>query len=395
MFSHLGAYRTDLLRAVGGFREGYEGAQDYDLVLRCIEQVPPSAIAHIPRVLYHWRVHPESTASGNEAKPYVMDAGERALNSHLERTRPGARAEWLGYGYRVRFPLETPAPKVTGILPIHEHPSFWERRLPELLRNTRYPDFECVLLDLRPEEAPPLELPETLTNLGHQVSICRISRSNHLAAAINAAVRQSDGPLIALLHPELEPTTADWLHELASHATRPGIGAVGPRLWSPDGTIREAGTLLGLGPERCAGPAHHRFPKGDNGYFGRLALCSNFSAVSDACLLVQKSRFEEVGGFDESGHPGPLTGLDFCLKLRAEGYRHLVTPYADFYIHSTDQGSASAEAKALNFMKVKWGHELKNDPFYSPNLSLNPPYFTLAFPPRNYPAPADTGFTSG
>lgn len=382
MFSHLGAYRTDLLRKIGGFRKGYEGAQDYDLALRCIEVVAPEAIAHIPRVLYHWRVHPASTSSGNEAKPYVMNAGERALNAHLARTAPGASATWLGYGYRVRYPTPERAPLVSLILPIVDWHGESERRLKDLLEKADYPQVSVMLLDLRAEAHPPLAELNLLRTACGSLSIERSTQPGDRYRSINAAAAQASGTLLCLLEPDCEVIGSGWLRELVSHAVRPGVGCVGARLWYPDHTLCHAGTVLGLGPERCAGQPHQGSPKGDNGYFGRLALCSAYSAVSEACLLVRSSIFHEVGGFDESGRAGSFTDVDFCLKVRAAGYRNLVTPYADLSQHGGYK-LAAPSASAVDFLREHWGDALPNDPFYNPNLSLRSPHFELAFPPRH------------
>ncbi len=389
MFSHLGAYRTDLLRNIGGFRKGYEGAQDYDLALRCTEVVHPSAIAHIPRVLYHWRVHPESTSSGNDAKPYLIDAGERALNAHLSRTHPGAAASWIGYGYRVRYPLPDPVPHVSLILPVTNWHTASEDRLARLLEVTDYPQLSVMLLDLRPQNSPPLEQDKFLRAGRDSLRIVPGAHPGDRYRSINTAAAQADGSFLCFLDPNCEASEKDWLRELVCNAIRPQLGCVGARIWFPNHTICHAGTVLGLGPGGCAGQPHRGYPKGENGYFGRLALSSEYSAVSETCLMVNQSIFREVRGFEEGDRAGAFTDVDFCLKVRAAGYRNMITPYVDLYQfreYPQQPDVASSQRPpaedAIRFMRNVWGGALQMDPFYNPNLSLRSPRFELAFPTR-------------
>lgn len=385
MFSHLGVYQTSLVREVGGFRLGYEGSQDYDLALRCIERIKPSQIHHIPHVLYHWRIHADSTAHSSDAKPYAMVAGERALNDHFGRLGVKAKAESVGHGYRVRYALPDQLPMVSLIIPTRNGGKLLRQCVDSILAKTSYATYEIIIVDNGSDERATLRYLESIS-ADPRIRVLRDPRPFNYSALNNAAVKLARGDVIGLVNDDVEVINPDWLSEMVSHALRPEVGAVGARLWYSDDTIQHAGVVLGI--NGIAGHVHRYLPKGNVGYCGRAALIQAFSAVTGACLVVRKAVYDEVGGLDEALAVA-CNDIDFCLRLRAAGYRNIYTPYAELYHHeSASRGfddtpeKQARSAKEVAFMQARWGSALLNDPCYNPNLTLDFEDFSLAWPPR-------------
>jgi len=389
MFSHLGAFRADLVRAVGGFRVGLEGSQDYDLALRCSEKIRSDQIVHIPRVLYHWRIHAGSTAHAMEAKPYAMVAGERALNEHLQRRGVDATAEAAGYGYRVRYALPASPPLVSLVIPTRNGLKLLKQCIDSIFAKTDYPRYELIVVDNGSDDKATLRYLALLAERP-EVRVMRDDRPFNYSALNNAAVKVARGEVVGLLNNDLEVINADWLTEMVSHALRPEIGAVGARLWYRDDTLQHAGVVLGI--HGVAGHVHRFLPRGNVGYCGRAALIQSFSAVTGACLVVRKSVYEAVGGLNEVALQVACNDIDFCLKVRAAGYRNLWTPYAELYHHeSASRGlddtpeKLARSAVEVAYMKQHWGDLLGNDPAYNPNLTLDAEDLSLGWPPRLAP----------
>ncbi|WP_076998656.1 glycosyltransferase [Variovorax sp. KK3] len=388
MFSHLGVLATGLVREVGGFRVGLEGSQDWDLVLRCMERLEPGQVQHIPRVLYHWRVHGESTAKSMAAKPYAALAGERALNEHFARTGVPASAEFQGFGYRARYALPEPPPLVTLIVVPRHASAQLTRCVDSLLGKTVYPHVELLVMDTGDPA-----LRDAMATLAGKpgVRVLPEGRDAGQAKAINATVLQARGDLVAVVDSDLEVLAPDWLSEMAALALQPGVGAVGARLWYPNGTLQHAGLLLG-GGERIVVRSHHGMPMGREGYGGRAALIQSFSAVSADCLVVRKAAFDQVGGFDEAHLQADLADVDFCLRLREAGYRNLWTPYAELAHQTATQGGRDmpperrqGTEREMAHLRQRWADVIDNDPAYSPNLMLAREDFSYAWPPRLAP----------
>jgi len=387
MVCHLGVYRTKLVLDLGGLREGFEGAQDYDLALRCIERIEPAQIVHIPRVLYHWRIHSASTASGGAEKPYALGAGEKAINEHLQRRGNNGAVEPLMdlRMYRVRYQLPKSLPMVSLIIPTRNGLRFLRRCVESIFEKTTYPRYEIVLVDNGSDDPQTLRYLESIQG-DPKIRIIRDDRAFNYSQLINSALRSASGTVIGLLNDDLEVITPDWLSEMVSHAQRPEVGAVGARLWYPNDTLQHAGIILGI--RGVAGHAHRNLKRGGKGYFGRASLIQSFCAVTAACLVVRKEVFQKVGGFNEALQVA-FNDVDFCLRLREAGYRNIYTPYAELYHHeSATRGDEDTAEKQLRFskestyMKQRWGDLLLNDPAYSPNLTLEYQDFSLAWPPR-------------
>lgn len=343
--NHLGVYRTELLREIGGFREGFEGSQDYDLALRCVARSQPNQIRHLPRLLYHWRMVEGSLADEPDAKPYARHAARRALNSYLAERGIAARAEACpqnAESHRVVYELPSPLPRVSIVSPAKA--------------NSR-------LLEGKEHSA-------------HEFILARAG-----AAGGNEGAERAGGDILLFLRDEISAAEPGWLQEIVSQVVRAEVGAVGAHLWSADGRLADGALILGLG--EIAAPAFRGLPREHPGYFNRAWLQQNFFATSAACLAVRRSLFQELGGFDERNLPHHFYDIDFCLRLGERKLQIVWTPYANLVLSGagTQQGSdSSAEATCL---RKRWGHELLYDPSYNPNLSLDLPGFILAIPPRS------------
>ena len=383
---HFTVIRTDLVRAVDGFRKGFEGSQDHDLVLRCTERLQPAQIRHIPKVLYHWRAIPGSTALTRDAKDYASSAGARAVAGHLDRCHPGARAEELSHGhYRVHWPLPDPVPKVSLIIPTRDRVELLRMCVESILDKTTYPDFELVVVDNQSTEAEALEYLAELEQRAN-VNVLRYDAPFNYSAINNWAVRQCDGAVIGLVNNDIEVISRDWLEEMVSQAIRPDVGAVGAMLYYPNDTIQHAGVALGV--HGVAAHLYAGMPRGYPGHGGRARVAQTLSAVTGACLLVRRDRYEEVGGLDDALEVA-FNDIDFCLRLRKAGYRNIWTPFAELYHHeSASRGSEDTEekrqrfAREIDLMQERWGPQLQCDPAYNLNFSLASQSCELASPPR-------------
>ena len=388
MFSHLGAYNKQLLDDIGGFRLGLEGAQDYDLALRCIEKISADKIRHIPRILYHWRVHDKSTSKDPEAKPYAMMAGERALNEHFKRSGQDASAELIGFGYRIRFGLPIELPLVSVVIPTRNNHDLLKCCLDSILGITTYPNYEIVVVDNGSDSSDSLNYLDQIMSID-SVTVLTDSRPFNYSALNNRAVEIARGEVICLLNDDTEIITADWLNEMVGIAIRPDVGAVGAKLLYADGSIQHAGIICGMGVDKVAGHAHYGMHSTHNGYFGRSNLTSSFSAVTGACMVLRKSLYKKVLGMNEVDLIVAYNDVDLCLKIATLGYRNIYTPYAQLYHHeSASRGADMAKsnkkrfASEVEYMRTRWSDFLQEDPMYSPNLSLDHADFRFAYPPR-------------
>lgn len=385
LMTHLTAFRRALVEDAGRLREGFEGAQDYDLALRCVERVEPQQIVHVPLVLYHWRRAAGSTALSSSAKPYAMLAGERALQEHLDRSGINGRAELIDFGYRIHYALPATLPQVSLVILTRNQKRLLKACIDSIVGRSTYPRFEIIVVDNGSDE------PETRRYLG-ELEASKRARVLHdpqpfnYSALNNAGVALAAGEIVVLLNDDIEVITPGWLEELVGLALQPGVGAVGPMLLYPNGTIQHAGVVLGIGGMAAHGHEHLR-PSG-RGYNGRTALVSNYTSLTGACLAVRKDRYESVGGLEEA-LPVAYNDLDFCLKLKAMGLRNVWTPFAQLHhLASATRGPEDSPEKLArqnsekDFMRDKWGAIIARDPAYSPNLTIERADFTLAFPPR-------------
>lgn len=383
---HLTMIRSDLAREVGGFRKGFEGSQDHDLILRCAERLKPENIHHVPKVLYHWRAIEGSTALARNAKDYAAEAGAKAVREHLNRLGSNATVDMLPHGhFRVRWPIPEPAPRVSLVIPTRDKSELLRTCVESILTKTRYPNFEVVVVDNNSTEADAVNYIEGLQGRSG-VRVLRYDMPFNYSALNNWAVSQCDGTVIGLVNNDIEVISEDWLQEMVSYACQPEVGAVGAMLYYPNETIQHAGVILGI-----HGVAAHIYSGNAKGYPGhgaRALVAQSLSAVTAACLLVRRDVFEQLGGLD-TALAVAFNDIDFCLRVRDAGYRNVWTPFAELYHHeSASRGHEDTDDKRarfsseVRFMLDRWGAALSSDPAYNPNLSLSGTNGEFAFPPR-------------
>ena len=389
---HLTVIEAALARSAGGFRRGFEGSQDHDLVLRCTVNLTTVQIHHVSKVLYHWRAIPGSTALSRNAKDYAAIAGVRAVAEHVRRTGSTVTVDQLEHGhYRVRWPLPAVQPKVCVIIPTRDRADLLRTCVESALASTAYDNFECIVVDNQSTETETLDYLEELRSR-QGVRVLEYDAPFNYSRINNWAVAQCDGELVCLLNNDIQVIDPGWMTELAGQALRPGIGAVGAMLYYPDGTIQHAGVVLGLG-----GIANHLYshqPVGYQGHGARALVSQNLSAVTGACLMVRRAIYESIGGLDEKLEVA-FNDIDFCLRLQEAGFRNVWTPFASLVHHeSASRGADDTISKQQRFltevahMEERWGSLLRRDPAYNRNLSLNSVNSGLSFPPRTTDDPA-------
>jgi GT2 family glycosyltransferase len=384
--SHLGVFRKDLVDRVGGYRVGYEGSQDWDLTLRVSELLDPSQVIHVPHVLYHWRIHASSTASLVSAKPYAVEAGQRAVVDHLTRTHRRARMTYVGQlGFnRVTWDMDGPTPKVNVIVPTRDGPLL-PRCIDSVCGLTQYPNFEVLVVDNASSSRPTLEY---LRGNEHRITVIRDERAFNHSALNNRAVSHTTGEVVCLFSDDTEVLSGSWLTEMVSQLQQPGVGAVGAKLFYRDGRVQHAGVVLGI--FGIAAHAHRNFDRLATGHFGHLQLARGVSAVTAACAVIRREAWEQIGGLDEVNLPNALNDVDLCLRLSEAGWKIVWTPYAElFHDESTGRDRDSGGPfhndydRAAEWMKARWGIEgLRKDPYYNPNLTFDAEDLSVAWPPR-------------
>lgn len=380
---HFSIYRKSIIDRIGGFRKGYEGSQDYDLALRFTELT--DAVYHIPKILYHWRTIPESTASGAVAKSYTDDSGYKALQDAVLRRGLNAKVEAMDIpnAYMLRYhPIDEPL--VSIIIPTRNMAEILEKCLVSIFTKTNYANYEVIIADNGSNEEETIQLfNKWKEKEPHRFRVIRIDIPFNYSKINNIAVSEAKGELILLLNNDVEVISEDWITDMAGQAVREKIGAVGACLLYPDNTIQHAGVVLGIGG--VAGHSHKYFDAHDYGYFSRLKVISNYSAVTAACLMVRKTIFEEVGGLEEQLQVA-FNDIDFCLKIRQKGYYNIFLPQAKLYHYeSKSRGHEDTPEKIkrfnseVDFMRQKWGRQLENDPFYNVNLTKEREDFSILF----------------
>ncbi|WP_337186467.1 glycosyltransferase family 2 protein [Phenylobacterium sp.] len=393
--NHLTVVRRSLLIDLGGLREGFDGAQDHDLVLRVAERTTPRRIRHIPWVLYHWRWQGRQGSYSRTRLAECAAAAQRAVQEHLARTGQAATAvvtpgrPWL----RVRRVLPVPAPLASIIVPTRDRAELLAQCAEGVLKKTAYAPLELLIVDNGSEEPATLALFERL-RADPRVRILPAPGPFNFAALMNRAVEAARGEIIVLLNNDISMTGDGWLAEMIAQAVRPNVGAVGARLLYPHDDIQHAGVVLGVGggDGRVAGHLYAGAPAGHAGYQGHLALARNVSAVTAACLAMRKAVYREVGGMDAAGLAVAFNDVDLCLKVRAAGYDVVWTPHAELYHHeSASRGSDLAPETAERFrsevavMRDRWGPVLDADPFYGPVFDKRHTNYRLGCPPDRRP----------
>ncbi len=386
--NHLAVYRRSLLNELDGLRRGYEGAQDYDLILRCTDCIDEERIVHIPEILYHWRKVSTSTAAERAVKPYSSGAGRRALEEHLARRGVKAgvgEVPGLTGTFRVSYRLQG-QPLVSVVVPTRDNADLLRGCVESVLEKTVYRNFEILIVDNRSVDRQALSL---LEDLGRdaRIRILPYDGEFNFSAINNHAVGQAQGEVICLLNNDTEIISDGWMTTMLSHLEQPGVGVVGPQLLYPDGTLQHAGVILGIGGG--AGHSHKYVDAQKWGYMARANVAQNLSAVTGACLFVRKADYLKVGGLDEINFSIAFNDVDFCLKLRETGLKVVYTPYVKLYHYeSKSRGLDTAPSKVERFerekanLQARWGSLLQHDPYYNPNLSMSREDFSLSNNPR-------------
>lgn len=389
--SHLGTYRTDLVRKIGGFRLGYEGSQDHDLLLRCSEHAANHQIRHIPKVLYSWRASPGSVANDGGAKPYAWDTGQRAVTEHLQRFTGQYVKVDKGEGsftYCPNWPIQG-HPLVSIIIPTRDMLDILWVTVESVLQKTTYTNYEIIIIDNGSVERKTLDWLAKVQAEDARIRVLRDDRPFNYSALNNAAVAVSRGEYVLLLNNDVEVITPNWLSEMLALAQREHAGCIGAKLVYPDGRLQHAGVIIAIGG--VAGHAAKYFPR-DHVFDGaRLLFPENFSAVTGACLLVSRKIYDEVGGLNAADLAIAFNDVDLCLKVAAAGYENAWTPFAELIHHeSLSRGHEDTPAKKARFQKeaeymfARWKTQTYDDPAYNPNLtreredfSFGPPIWTL------------------
>jgi GT2 family glycosyltransferase len=386
---HLLALDRAAVSRAKGLRTGFEGSQDYDLVLRVAETLSEDQIRHIPEVLYHWRAHRGSTARSLSTKAYAVDSSRQAVTEHVHRTgRQGEvmSAGRLGY-HRVRWSLPSPLPTVSIVIPTRDG-KYLVPCLESVRRKTSYPRFEVIVVDNGSRHEDTLRyLSEVGREEPERVRVIRDDRPFNFSKLNNLAVSRTTTPITCLLNDDTEVMSADWLEELVGQVLQPGVGAVGAKLYYPDGSIQHAGIVLGMG-----GGAGHIFrgaSGSDPGYGAWASVARSVSAVTAACMVVRKDAWESVGGLDEVEFEVGFNDVDLCLRIRGAGWRVVWSPEARLsHVDAAtrglddDPGNMRRWLRELAAFRRRWGDCLASDPYFSPNLSLDTSDCSLAWPPR-------------
>lgn len=381
--SHLGVYRRSILEEIGGFRKGYEGSQDYDLVLRFTEKTTKERIKHIPKVLYYWRMLPTSTAVDQGSKGYAFEAGLRAVQDALVRRRINGHATHGAANglYDVYYDIESEK-LVSIIIPTKNGYKDVQRCVSSIIEKTTYQNYEIIMADNGSTDPKMHELyAEFEKQLPDRFFVESIDIPFNFSTINNRAAKKAHGEYLLFLNNDTEVITENWLTLMVSFAQQERIGCVGAKLLYPNNTVQHAGVILGLGG--VAGHGHYGYPHGDLGYFGRLAINVNYSAVTAACLLMKKADFDAVGGFEEA-FTVAFNDVDLCLKVQALGRDNVWLHEAELYhFESQTRGYDDKGKKKKRFeqekvmMEEKWGPLIENDPFYNPNLTRDIPNFSL------------------
>ncbi len=372
--SHIGIYRRELIEQIGGFREGYEGAQDFDLALRVVKYARWEDIIHMPYVLYHWRALPGSTALLAGEKKYSVEAGRKALLSYFENDARVDHVEnsLLPNTYKVNWNISG-NPLVDIIIPTRDNKILLKQCIDSVILKTRYDNYQITIVDNASEKLETKTYLDEISKL-QNIRILLYEEPFNFSAINNFAVNQSDADFVLLLNNDTQVITENWLDEMLALGQRDFCGCVGAKLLFGDNTLQHAGVILGL--LGVANHSHLGFKDSDPGYFGRLTIRQNVSAVTGACLLVKRSIYNEVGGLDDTNLAVAFNDIDFCIRVMQQGYYNVFTPYAKLYHYeSKSRGKDDTLKKAdrfeseVNYMLDTWGEVLGDDPFYSQHLT--------------------------
>lgn len=380
---HLFVVDKNVIQEVGMLRSEFDGAQDYDFIFRCIEAVKSEEIFHIPKILYHWRCHEDSTAENPESKTYAFEAGKRAIEEHYKRTGIQAevlQGEFLGL-YRTRF-IWDHDPLISIIIPNKDHTEDLKRCIDSIDQKSTYRNYEYIIVENNSTEEKTFQFYKKLEAENPKAHVVYWDREFNYSAINNYGATFAKGEYILLLNNDTEIINEDCLEQLLGYCMRSDVGAVGARMYYEDDTIQHAGVVIGFG-----GIAGHCFvlqPRGTTGYCHRIICAQDYSAVTAACMMVKRSAFDQVGGLTEELAVA-FNDIDFCMKLRSAGYLIVYNPYAELYHYeSKSRGLEDTPEKVARFNKEiqiferRWPDIMRDgDPYYNPNLTLKSQDFSL------------------
>ncbi len=382
---HFSVFARELLEGTELFRTSFDGSQDHDMILRLTDRA--KNVVHIPKVLYYWRSHAGSVASGIGAKPYAIEAAKGAVADHLRQhgldnfqiisTRA---CETI---FRIRYEV-LGSPRISIVIANKDHAEDLKRCVDSIMERSTYSNYEIIIVENNSTTEEIEKLYKEYQDKYSFIKVVRFEGAFNYSAVNNLGVKHAEGEYILLLNNDTEVITPSWMEELLMYAQREDVGAVGAKLLYADRTIQHAGVILKLGAHRTAGHGHYKQPDSKLGYMGRLCYAQNVSAVTGACLLVKKAVFEQAGGLEESFQIS-LNDVDFCLKLRELGYLNVWTPFAELYHHESisrgldDKGEkAERYNKESEAFRTKWKEVLEQgDPYYNPNFTLDRSDFVL------------------
>ena len=380
---HFLMVKRELLSKVGGFRQEYDGAQDYDFILRCTEAA--ERVEHLPRILYHWRMHPSSTAENPDSKTYAFEAGRRSIEAHLQRVGiKGAveRTQRPGY-YRVRYGLQGETlqkPRISIIIPNKDETETLRTCINSILTRTTWPEYEIIIVENNSTTQEIWDYYKELEAVP-RIKVVTWPDAFNYSAINNFGVSHSSGQYVVLLNNDTEIISPDWLEEMVGICSRPEVGIVGAKLFYPDETIQHAGVVMKLAG--CCGHVFYGAEKEDPGSYARATIIQNFSAVTAACLMCRRQVWDQMGGLSTQFQVA-YNDVDFCLRVREAGYLVTFTPYAQAYHYESktrgyEEGSEK-QARFLreqNLLKERFpAYQQQGDPYYNPNLTLIAPDFT-------------------
>ena len=377
---HFFMAKRELIDEVGYLRDEFNGAQDYDFVLRCCEKA--KKIYHVPKALYHWRCHEKSTASNPESKLYAFEAGKRAIEAHYQRVGIDAVVELtpnLGL-YRSKFAIKG-NPLVSIIIPNKDHTQDLDKCIQSILNKSTYGNYEIIIIENNSELPDTFEYYKNIEKKDN-IRVIYWDKEFNYSAINNFGAKEAKGEYLLLLNNDTEIITENWIEEMLGYCQREDVGIVGARLYYADDTIQHAGVILGFGG--IAGHAAIGQDRDELGYMARAMTPQDVSIVTAACMMVDRRVYEEIEGLDERLKVA-FNDVDFCMKARAKGYLVVYNPYAELYHYeSKSRGMEDTPEKVARFageielFKSKWEEELKKgDPYYNPNLSLKRADYSL------------------
>ena len=376
---HFSVFSRVLLEGTELFRSGFDGSQDHDMILRLTTNA--KKVVHVPKLLYYWRSHKQSVASDISAKPYAIAAAKGAVADHL--TRCGFKnfeiksTRAFDTIFEIKYEILS-EDKISILIPNKDHVEDLRRCIDSIRERTTYSNYEIIIIENNSEDKATFDYYKTLEKQ-ENITVVIYKGSFNYSSINNFGAGFATGKYLLLLNNDTQVISMNWLENMLMYAQRPDVGAVGAKLYYSDRTIQHAGVVIGLGAHRTAGHTHYKINYDNLGYMGKLCYAQNVSAVTGACLMVKKSIYDALGGLDECFRIA-LNDVDFCLRIRQQGYLNVFTPFAELYhfesasrgVDIVDAAKAQRYEEESVLFRKRWKEVLeKGDPYYNPNFSLD------------------------